>query len=152
MELYWDRVIPYLRKLRDGILREKPAISGELNEYLLALEKGVEALRADEQRPNGPASKTIRSQRAREYQSQLSASAGSVAVKYAERYKAAQSLVFETQEFLIFVEDSGLLLDQWEGIVLAMIGAGERGESALKQILKACEASPSTFRTVSTAS
>jgi hypothetical protein len=64
----------------------------------------------------------------------LRAEEGNLAVKYLDRLKRAQELAAGVQEFLTFVEDSGSLLDQWEGVVVARLEAGDRGENALKKI------------------
>ena len=132
LEFYRDKIIPALRAWRADILKDKAMLMTGQSDFIVALDKLIETLRADEQR--GPDPK-IRSQKILELQNQLRGEEGNLAVKYLERLKRAQALAADVQEFLTFVEDAGSLLDQWAGVVAAMLEAGERGESALSQIV-----------------
>lgn len=131
VDLYLNEIIPWLRDRRSEIMDNKAPIKLALVGYLHALESAIDALRATERRDDDP---MVRSDRIRKYRGKLSAAAGTVAVKYLERRKAARSMVEEVQEFLVTVEDSEGLLDEWEGILLAMNEAGDSGELALGAI------------------
>jgi len=131
LDLYVTTIIPGIRSWREDILRDKPVLMTSQNNFIVALDNLIDVLRSDEQK--GPDAK-VRSQKIREFQNQLRANEGNLAIKYQERLKSAQTLASEVQDFLLFVEDAGSLLDQWEGVVLAMKEAGEQGDKALKQI------------------
>jgi hypothetical protein len=59
LELYRDKIIPALRAWRDDILKDKAMLMTGQSDFIVALEKLIETLRADEQRGADP---KIRSQ------------------------------------------------------------------------------------------
>ena len=140
IETFQKKVIPGLRAWRSEVLSHRGKIFETQIAYVQALQDAIQVLEKDAAAiefmvsPSKDQPSTIRSQVIKDQFIKLAGRMKNLVPKYTDRLKGAQIATAEVQEFLLFCEDSGALLDRWDNTLKVMVEAGIRGEEAQKHV------------------